>query len=123
MPTTAKNTRKPQKFHVRTGDTVVVNSGRNKGKTGTVIQVFPATQRVLVEGDAAVYHTRHVRPDPQNNVEGGRVQRLRPIHISNVALLDPTTNKACRIRREKVDGKSMRVSKASGHRFGRSEVS
>lgn len=115
--TRPKQAPRHRKFHVRTGDTVVVLSGRNRGRTGTVIEVQRDKERVLVDGDAAVYHTKHVTPDPNRNVEGGRVQRLRPIHISNVALLDPTTGKACRIRREKADGRTVRVSKASGHRF------
>lgn len=107
-----------QKCHVRTGDQVMVIAGSNKGKSGTVIRVFPDKQRVLVEGDASVFQTKHVRPNPQAGVEGGRQQRLRPIHISNVALLDPSTGKATRVRHERgEDGKVVRVSKASGHRF------
>lgn len=105
------------KMHVRKGDQVIIRTGANKGKTGTVIRVFPDTQRVLVDGDAAVYHTKHVRPDPQRQIEGGRVQRLRPIHISNVALVDPKTNKATRVSHDRSSGKVVRVSKASGHRF------
>jgi len=111
----------PRKFHVRSGDEVIVISGANKGKNGTIIKVMPDRERVLVDGEAAVHNTKHLRADPNNNVEGGRVQRLRPIHISNVALVDPSTGKACRIRRERVDGKPVRVSKASGHRFGSTE--
>lgn len=107
----------PRKFHVRTGDQVMVISGKNKGTTGTVIRVMRDKQRVLLDGAAAVYTTKHVRPDPQRQIEGGRIEHQRPIHISNVALLDPTTGKACRIRRERTDGKVVRVSKASGHRF------
>ncbi len=107
-----------RKFHVRTGDKVIVRSGDNRGKTGTVIQVLRDRNRVVVEGDAAVYHTKHVKPDPQNNVEGGRIQRPRPIHISNVALIDPTTGKATRVRHVRDDqGRMVRVAIASGHRF------
>lgn len=105
------------KLPVKTGDEVVVLAGANKGKTGTIVRVFRDTQRVLVDGEAAVYQTKHVKADPQRQIEGGRVQRLRPIHVSNVALLDPETNKPCKIRRERVDGNVVRVSKSSGHRF------
>ena len=106
------------KLHVRKGDQVIVRSGANKGKTGTVIRVFTETQRVLVDGEASVFHTRHVKADPNRKIEGGRIQRLRPIHISNVALVDPSTGKACRVRHEKdAEGRGVRVSKKSGHRF------
>ena len=105
------------KCHVRTGDKVVVLSGDSKGKTGTVIKVFPLDQRALVEGDAAIYDTKHVKANPQAGVEGGRVQRLRPMHVSKLALLDPTTNKATRVRRERTDAGVVRVAKKSGHKF------
>jgi large subunit ribosomal protein L24 len=105
------------KCHVRTGDKVVVLSGDNKGKTGTVIKVFPLDQRALVEGDAAIYDTKHVKANPQSGVEGGRIQRLRPLHVSKLALLDPTTNKPTRVRRERTDNGVVRVAKKSGHKF------
>ena len=107
------------KCHIRTGDTVVLLTGPKdrRGKTGTVIRVFPRRQRVLVDGECSAQDTRHIKPNPQANVEGGRVTRLRTIHISNLALLDPQTGKPTRVRRERVDGKVTRVSKKSGHRF------
>lgn len=108
---------KQAKCHIRTGDQVVVLTGKTRGKTGTVIRVWPSKQRALVDGEAAIYDTKHVRPNPQAGVEGGRVQRLRPIHVSNLALLDPETGKACRVRRERGDQGVIRVSKTSGHRF------
>ncbi|MFW5882225.1 MAG: 50S ribosomal protein L24 [Planctomycetota bacterium] len=114
------NTGKPKvraKCHVRTGDTVMVISGANKGTTGTVIEVDPKRQRVVLDGEAAVYHTKHLRGDPNRNIEGGRVEKPRAIHISNVLLLDPETRKPTRVRRERTDGKVTRVSVKSGHRF------
>lgn len=105
------------KSHVRKGDNVIVLAGKNRGKTGTIIEVQVGKQRVLVDGEAAVYHTKHVRPNPQANIEGGRVEKLRPIHISNVALVDPSTGKATRIRHERTEAGVIRVSKKSGHRF------
>ncbi len=114
MKKSANNT---AKCHVRKGDTVIVLSGKSRGKTGTVVEVQVKEQRVLVDGDAAIYNTKHVRANPQANVEGGRVQKLRPIHISNVALVDPDTGKATRVRRERTENGVVRVSKKSGHRF------
>lgn len=105
------------KCHVRRGDKVIVLSGASRGKTGTVIKVFPFDQRALVDGDAALYDTRHVKPNPQANVQGGRVRRLRALHVSKLALLDPTTNKAAKVRHERTEKGLMRVAKGSGHRF------
>ena len=107
----------PRKFHVKTGDKVIVISGATKGKTGTVIKVLRDKSRVLLDGEAAAYTTKHIRPDPQKQIEGGRVQHQRPIHISNVALVEPSTGKATRVKHDRADGKMVRVSKASGHRF------
>lgn len=111
---------RPPKCHIRTGDTVVLISGpkERRGKSGTVIRVFPRRQRAVVDGPCAAVDVRHIRANPQANVEGGRVTRLRSIHISNLALLDPETGKPTRVRRERDEnGKLVRVSKKSGHRF------
>jgi large subunit ribosomal protein L24 len=108
---------KAPKLHVRTGDAVVVTSGDNKGKTGTVIKVFPDSQRALVDGDAAIYDIRHKKANPQAGVEGGRIQKLRPLHVSKLALVDPTTGKATRVKRERTADGVVRVAKKSGHRF------
>jgi large subunit ribosomal protein L24 len=108
---------KQLKCHIRTGDKVIVLSGDNKGKTGTVIKVFPQEQRALVEGDAAIHDTKHVKANPQAGVEGGRIQRLRPLHVSKLALVDPTTNKATRVRHERTADGVVRVAKKSGHKF------
>jgi large subunit ribosomal protein L24 len=119
MPSKVKIPRpaKAPKCHVRRGDQVIVLSGASRGKTGTVIKLFPFDQRALVEGEAAQYDTRHVKANPQANVQGGRVQRLRSIHISKLALLDPTTKKAAKVRHERTDKGMVRVAKKSGHRF------
>jgi large subunit ribosomal protein L24 len=107
------------KSHVRTGDRVIVLSGSTAGKTGTVVRVFPDDQRALVDGDAAVYETKHIKPNPQAQVTGGRVKRLRPIHTSKLALVDPTTGKAAvRVKHVRdANGFVVRVAKKSGHRF------
>lgn len=109
---------KQPKMHVRTGDKVVVLSGDNRGKTGTIIKVFPADQRAIVDGEAGAYETKHVKANPQANIEGGRIRRLRPVHVSKLALLDPTTNKAAtRVKRDRTATGVVRVAKKSGHRF------
>jgi large subunit ribosomal protein L24 len=109
---------KQPKLHIRKGDQVVVLSGDNRGKTGTVIKVFPADQRAIVDGEAGAYETKHVKANPQANIEGGRIRRLRPVHVSKLALLDPTTNKpATRLKREATATGTVRVAKKSGHRF------
>jgi large subunit ribosomal protein L24 len=110
---------RPAKCHIRTGDTVVLLTGpkERRGKTGTVIRVWPKLQRALVDGDCAAYDTKHVRANPQAGIEGGRIQRLRPVHISNLALLDPTTGKATRVRHERTEQGVVRVAVKSGHRF------
>ena len=108
---------KAPKVHVRTGDKVVVLSGANRGKTGTVIKVFPREQRALVEGDAAVFDTRHVKANPQAGIEGGRIKRLRPLHVAKLALVDPASGKAVRVRHERSEHGMVRVAKKTGHRF------
>jgi large subunit ribosomal protein L24 len=109
---------KTPKLHVRKGDQVVVLSGDNRGKTGTVIKVFPTEQRVIVDGEAGAYETKHVKANPQANVEGGRIRRLRPVAVSKLALLDPKTSKAAtRVKKERTEAGVVRVARASGHRF------
>lgn len=100
---------------IRKNDTVVVLSGRNKGATGKVLEVYPQADRVLVEGVNIV--ARHVKPsmaDPQ----GGIKRSEAPIHISKVALRDPSTGKPTRVgfREEMVSGqmRKVRVAKRSG---------
>ena len=107
------------KCHVRTGDKVVLLTGPKtvRGKSGTVIKVFPRLQRALVEGECSLYDTKHVKANPQAGVEGGRIRRLRPVHVSNLALLDPTTNKPARVKHERSENGVVRVAKKSGHRF------
>ncbi len=120
----ASKVKKPQlpnnaKCHVRTGDKVILLTGPKavRGKTGTIIKVFPRLQRAIVDGECAQYQTKHVKANPQAGVEGGRIRRLRTVHVSNLALADPTTNKPTRVRHERTEAGSVRVAKKSGHRF------
>jgi large subunit ribosomal protein L24 len=96
---------------IRKGDTVVVIAGAHKGSTGTVARVLPETDKVVVEGVNRV--KRHNKPTPRNP-EGGVVEKDMPIHISNVMLLDPETQKPTRTRMKVEDGKKVRVAVKSG---------
>ena len=102
--------------HIKTGDTVVVIAGRDKGKTGRVLRILVDKDRVLVEGINRVW--KHVRPS-QRSPQGGRIQKDAPIHISNVMPLDPTTGKPTRTRVEVKDGQRHRVAVGSGADLGK----
>jgi large subunit ribosomal protein L24 len=99
-------------LRVRADDEVVVISGKDRGKIGRVLQVDPAKQRVFVEGLNIV--KRHQRPTPGTNQPGGVIEKPGPIHISNVALVDPKDGKPTRTRVEDRDGKRVRVGVRSG---------
>jgi large subunit ribosomal protein L24 len=99
-------------LRVRADDEVVVISGKDRGKIGRVLQVDPAKQRVFVEGLNIV--KRHQRPTPGTNQPGGVIEKPGPIHISNVALVDPKDGKATRTRVEERDGQRVRVAVRSG---------
>ena len=99
-------------LRVRTDDEVVVISGKDRGKTGRVVDVDPAKQRVFVEGLNIV--KRHQRPRPGSNEPGGVIEKPGPIHISNVALVDPKDGKPTRTRVEERDGRRVRVGVRSG---------
>ena len=99
-------------LRVRTDDEVVVISGKDKGKTGRVVEVDPAKQRVFVEGLTIV--KRHQRPRPGTNEAGGVIEKPGPIHVSNVALVDPKDGKPTRTRVEERDGRRVRVGVRSG---------
>src|SRR5687767_7414559 len=101
--------------HIRTGDTVVVIAGREKGKQGRVLRILSKKERVVVEGINRVW--KHVRPS-QRNPQGGRIQKDAPIHLSNVMPLDPTTGKGTRVKFEERDGRKHRVAVGSGTDLG-----
>ena len=101
--------------HIKTGDTVMVITGADKGKTGRVLRVITDKDRVVVEGINRVW--KHVRPS-QRNPQGGRIQKDAPIHLSNVMPLDPTTGKGTRVKFEERDGQKHRVAVGSGTDLG-----
>jgi large subunit ribosomal protein L24 len=99
---------------LRTDDEVIVISGKDKGKTGKIIRVDRSKDRVFVEGINIV--KRHQRPNPARpNAPVGVIEREGPVHVSNVALLDPKDRKPTRVgTRRTEEGARMRVTKRSG---------
>ncbi|MDO8598276.1 MAG: 50S ribosomal protein L24 [Sulfuricaulis sp.] len=97
---------------IRTGDKVMVLTGRDKGKQGTVLRVLEDS-RVLVESVNMI--KRHTKPNPNKGVTGGIIDREAPIHISNVALYNPATGKGERVGMRTMQDKSkVRYFKKSG---------
>ena len=101
-------------MRIRTDDEVVVISGKDKGKTGRVLRVDPKHDRVYVEGLNMI--KRHQRPVPgRPNLEVGVISREAPIHVSNVALVDPKDHKPTRVGITRNDaGARVRVARRSG---------
>ena len=98
--------------HVRKGDTVVVVAGKERGKRGKVLRVFTGKGRVLVEKLNMI--KKHQRPT-QKLRQGGIIEREGPIHLSNVMLVDPQTDKPTRVgMRLLADGKKARLARRSG---------
>ena len=103
-------------LRIRRDDEVVVIAGKDRGKTGKVLRVDRAKQRVYVEGLNIV--KRHQRPTQLNpNAEAGVVEREGPIHISNVMLLDPQTNKKTRVGVSREGGVYQRITKSSNSKL------
>ena len=97
---------------IRKGDTVVVTTGREKGKRGTVLRIFESG-KVLIEGVNRV--KKHQRPNPMKGETGGIVDKDLPIHVSNIALYNPATQKADRAGVKTLeDGRKVRVFKGNG---------
>jgi len=96
---------------IRKGDTVVVLSGKDKGKSGEVIRSMPKESKVVVSGVNVA--ARHRKPS-QVNPQGGIERKEAPLHVSKVAIADPKSGKATRVRFEDRDGKKVRVAAKSG---------
>ena len=96
---------------IRKGDKVVVLSGKDKGKTGEVVRSMPKEMKVVVSG--VNVHARHRKPS-QTNPQGGIERKEAPLHVSKVAIADPKTGQATRVRFEQRDGKKVRVAAKSG---------
>jgi len=110
------------RLKIRSGDQVQVMSGKDRGKSGRVLRVEPAKERLYVEGLNMA--KRHMRPKQLRDtsafggaggsVGGGVIEREGPIHISNVMLLDPKGGRPTRVRIERDGGNRSRVAKRSG---------
>ena len=98
-------------MHVKKGDKVKVITGKDRGKTGTILEVYPKKQRVLVEGVNMVQ--KHAKPS-QENPQGGILNQEAAIHVSNVMPIDPKTGEPTRVGYEIRDGKKVRIAKKSG---------
>ena len=104
---------KTAKMRIRKNDTVIVRTGKDRGKRGRVLRVIADKNRLVVEGVNMI--KRHTRPNPQKNIKGGIVEREGAIHASNVMILDPDTNEASRIGIKVLpDGHRVRISRKSG---------
>lgn len=96
---------------VKKGDEVMCIAGKDRGRTGTVLEVFPQQDRVLVEGiNIMKRHTKARPPDEP----GGIIEKPASVHLSNVMPIDPSDKKPCRVRIEDRDGKRVRVSTRTG---------
>ena len=98
-------------LHVKTGDNVMIISGKDKGHTGKVLQVSPSENKVIVEGQNMV--TKHVKPRRQGE-EGGIVKREAAIYASKVQVVCPKCGKNTRVGCELKDGKKVRTCKKCG---------
>jgi large subunit ribosomal protein L24 len=101
-------------MRIRTEDTVIVIAGKDRGKTGKVIRTDPKKDRVYVEGLNMV--KRHQRPIPgRQNMPVGVIEKEGPIHVSNVAIVDPKDHKPTRIGITRDDeGRRKRISRRTG---------
>ena len=100
-----------KKLNIKKGDTVYVNAGNDKGKTGKDLSVIHAKDRAIVEGINLV--SKHTKPNAKQP-QGGIVKQEAGIHISNLQLIDPQSGKPTRVGHKMVDGKKIRYAKKSG---------
>jgi large subunit ribosomal protein L24 len=111
---------KRRSLKIHSGDQVKVIAGKDRGKTGKVMRVEPAKERLYVEGLNMV--KRHMKPQQVRDTNreqtvGGVISREGPIHISNVMLIDPKGGQPTRVRIERENGKPLRVAKRTGQRI------
>jgi large subunit ribosomal protein L24 len=99
------------KLKIKKGDNVIVLTGRDKGKTGAVVRALPTENKVVVQGvNVAKRHTRQ-----SATAQGGIVEKEMPIHVSNVAFIDPKSNKPTRVGFKTLDDKTkVRIARRSG---------
>ncbi|MCA0972646.1 50S ribosomal protein L24 [Halobacillus litoralis] len=98
-------------MHVKKGDKVMVITGKDKGKQGTILEAYPKQDRVLVEGVNEV--KKHSKPS-QENPQGGILTQEASIHVSNVMPIDPKTGEPTRVGYKVEGDKKVRIAKKSG---------
>lgn len=98
---------------IKNGDEVIILTGKDKGKRGSVTKAFPEDDRVLVENVNVV--KKHQKPNPNANQPGGIIEKEMPVHVSNVAIVNPDTGKADRVGFKVLDdGRKVRYFKSNG---------
>ncbi|MFN8770632.1 MAG: 50S ribosomal protein L24 [Neisseriaceae bacterium] len=101
---------------IRKGDEIIVIAGKDKGKTGSVLQVVEDGCKAIVENVNVV--KKHAKPNPMKGITGGVISKTMPIDISNVAIYNSETKKADRVGFKLEDGKKIRVYKSTGKVVG-----
>jgi large subunit ribosomal protein L24 len=104
-------------MRIRRDDEVIVISGKDRGKRGKVMRVDPKRDRVFVEGLNIIKRHERARQTAGGESGGGVIERPGPIHVSNLALIDPQDHRATRIGMAVVDGRRVRVSRRTGARL------
>ena len=105
-------------MHVEKDDTVIVLSGKYRGKMGRVLRVYPDEAKVIVEHVNII--KRHTRPNPSKGIKGGIIEREGPIHASKVMVVDPRSGKPTRVGYKRLaDGKKVRIARRSGEMIGK----
>jgi len=98
-------------LHIKKDDQVKVLAGKDRGKSGRVLRVFPGRSRAVVENINRI--KRHTRANPQRNIQGGIVEREAPIHISNLKVICPECSQAVRVGYQILsDGSKVRICKS-----------
>jgi len=101
------------KTKIKKNDQVLVISGKDRGARGKVLRVLPSRSMAIVE--RVNLFKRHTRPNPQKGIQGGILEKEAPIHLSNLMVIDPQTDKPTRVgRKRQPDGSSSRIAKKSG---------
>lgn len=100
-------------LHVKKNDQVRVLAGKDRGRTGRVLRVFPGKSRAVVENINTI--RRHTRPNPQRNIQGGIVEREAPIHLSNLQVVCPECGRPSRVGYQNLaDGRKVRICRRCG---------
>jgi large subunit ribosomal protein L24 len=105
-------------MHISKDDTVIVLSGKYRGKMGRVLRVYPDKDKLIVEHVNVI--KRHTRPNPQKGIQGGIIEKEGPIQASKVMVVDPTSGKPTRVGYKRLaDGKKVRIARRSGEMIGK----